>query len=344
LIYIPTFLSPKNSTINPTVINTFTCQINGNSCNKYRLRIYKNSDNTLIYDTTEITITALYDKDTLSVNIPANTMTANNEYKWTIQVFEGTLSATSGETLVKAYGSATVTLTVPATITAKTYNFTSTFTHPQSIGIKKFKYILMDSNNTIITDTGYQFSGKLKFTYSGFLNNTSYKIECKVVDQNDIEVSSGVKTFSVAYSQPSLNVKPTTVLLKDKSAIKVMWQTGVQINGVVSGSGTFINDFMTGGNHGYKINASSSLSYDIDIPEEFLCTATCVLSSNYNGVICSLDNDYTIGYEDGRFYFNNSGIKAYGMPRTIPESPFIIAIKPTYIIIKTSTYMDIIKT
>lgn len=341
MIYIPTFLSPKNSTINPTVINTFTCQINGNSCNKYRLRIYKNSDNTLIYDTTEITITALYDKDTLSVNIPANTMIANNEYKWTIQVFEGTLSATSGETLVKAYGSATVTLTVPATINSKTYEFTSIFSHPQSIGIKKFKYILLDNDNNLITDTGYQFSGKLKFIYNGFLNNTSYKIECKVVDQNDIEVSSGIKTFTVSYSQPSLNIKPTTEILKDKSAIKIKWSNATQRNGTATGTTSFVNDFITTGNHGYQLGNDGTLEYILDIPIDF----TCVYKISATGAFyCELGTTYTIGYDGERFYFNNNGITVSGLPRTLPSSPFIIAIKPTYVIIKTDDYTEILKT
>lgn len=254
-LYISTLMTPKNSTIDATTIQTFSAQMNGSIITAYQIKIYNNDSGTLLYDTTKITLgTPLYDGSTLNVSIPANSITNSQNCKWTLTVWDNASNSTiTGETFFKTYGTATVSMTIPSTINSQTYTAMATYSHPQNIGIKKFHFVLYDVNNNILQDSGYIFSANLTYIFNGFINGTTYQIECIVTDQNDIIVSSGKKSFTISYSQPNVDIVPNVTVLNDSGALQVVWGQAVQLAGTISGTYSYINNFIKNNNKALQL-------------------------------------------------------------------------------------------
>lgn len=336
MIYLPTNFSPKNETRNMSTIQIFSAQINGTICTDYQLVIKNNDTNATLYDSTKIHLTTpLYDKNILNHSIPANTITNGLNCKWILTVFENANSVTSGEVFFKTYGNPTVVLTVPSTINSQTHTFTSVYSHPQNISIKKFRYLLYDNEDYIIDESEYFYSSNLTYTFDGFLNNNTYKSECQVIDQNDINISSGKQTFNVTYSQPSVSIIPNVNVYQDKSAMKVTWGNAVQIEGSITGTSSYINDFIKINNKAlYLDSISSKLSYNVNIPIDCNIKFKIQFSAGFTGLFCSLGNDdYKIGYDGTRFYFNNKGSLIYSQLMELPTEPVYINIRPTDVFI-----------
>jgi hypothetical protein len=252
-IYRPSFLSPASSTVDMTEVNTFTAQINGTKATSYKVLIYK-LDNTLIHDSGQINLSPyLYDKQTLSYNVPVIAGMNGQQLKWTLTTYEGINLATSRETPFYAYTTPTVTMTVPATITENQYTFDIVYTQTESIDAQKWKLLLYDSTSTLLEDTGWNYGGELKYTFSVFTNGESYKIKAIVINQADVEIESSLYSFTVTYSAPNTTIVPTTTLLCDESAIQIDWYEPVQSIGVVTGQSAYIDNFMITNNHGLAL-------------------------------------------------------------------------------------------
>lgn len=336
MIYLSTNMAPKNSTINPTVSNVFSATMNGSIITAYRIYIYNNDTGTQLYDTTKVTLgTSLYDKSTLNVTIPANSISANQNCKWTLTVYDNASNSTlTGEVFFKSYGVAIITMTIPSSVTSQTYTPIATYSHPQSIAIKKFKFILYDSSSIILKDSGYIFSANLTYVFDGFINGSIYSIECIVTDQNDIVSSSGIKTFTVSYSPPSISIIPNASVFPDLGAVQVVWGQAIQIVGTVTGTSSYSNNFIRNNNKSLQIDSSSNISYTINIPLQFNLKFKILFSTGFTGVFCSLgNNDYQIGYDGTRFYFNNKGITVYGLITSLPTVPIYVDVRPTDILV-----------
>jgi len=337
LIYLSTNMIPKNSTINPTISNIFSAVMNGSIITAYRIYIYNNDSGTLLYDSTKITLGApLYDKSILNITLPANTITANQNCKWVLTVFDNANnSTTTGEVFFKSYGISTVSMAIPVTINSQTYTPIATYSHPQSIAIKKFKFVLYDSSNiSVLKDSGYIFSANLTYVFNGFLNGSTYSIECIVVDQNDIISTTGKKTFTVSYSLPNLNIIPNASVFKDLSAIQLVWGQAIQIVGTPNGTYSYANNIIRNNNKALQLDSTSNISYSINIPLKFNAKFKILFSVGFIGVFCSLgNNDYQIGYDGTHFYFNNKGIIIYGLATTLPTIPIYVDIRPTDILV-----------
>lgn len=336
-IYIPSFFSPEYKSLDMTLNQTFTAQVNGLKYTDYRLVIKKVSDNTVVYDSTKLSLSpVLYDKQTLSHLISANSIsnTGTDSYKWILQVWNGSENVTSGETLFYAESLPVIGLTIPTTVTSKSISLISTYMQTEGISPKKFKYIWYDNLDNIIKDTGWIFSGNLSYDFDGLDNNSSYKIECMIETLSGVIGTSGKKAFAVTYVQPSLTIVPETTLLPNLSAIKVKWSKVITRVGATTGTTSYIPNFLKDGNYGLQIDADSKLEYNFTIPKDFTVTNITKFPVGFSGIFCQLDSDYSIGYDGSRFYFNNAGIIEYGTAVSIDVNPFFICIRPTSIIIK----------
>lgn len=341
-IYLSTFLSPKNSCIDMATNQDFSCQVNGTVITDYQIIIYKVSDNTVLYDSTKLHLTtSLYDKETLTHTITGGTVTYRGACKWTIKTYSSALYTTTTETLFYNQTTPTLTFSPSSTITSKLCDFTATYAQTESIALKRFKFIWADSASVEIEDSDWIYSANIHYEFDGFTNGTSYKVKCITEDQLGIIVDSGYKDFTVSYTPPSLTISPTVTLLADKSAIKIEWSNVTQILGVVSGTSSYVDDFLVTNNHGLQLDASSSIEFTLDIPEEFTTTIVYQPDATFtSGIMVRLGTDYDIGYDGTRFYFNNGGTAVYGIPITLPTTPFLIAIRSQDVLICDITSID----
>lgn len=349
-IYTPSLLKPNNTSLDMSVEQVFTAQVNasGGKYTHYQIIIKKVSDNSTVYDSTKLELSPyLYDKQILSHTISGGTIsnTGTDAYKYTIQVWNGSETVTTGETLFYAHTTPLVELIIPATVTSKTLTVTATYTQTENIPLKKFKYIWYRYDNSIIEDTGWSFSGNFTHTFDGLSNDTTYSIECFIENQYGVITSSGKQSFNVEYIQPSLYIIPTTTVMDDTASILVDWSQSItQVIGVVTGDYEYVEDFMVEGNYGLKLNNGSKIDFEVFIPEDFTLIIVYNPDGFTSGVMISLDDgDYIVGYNSGRFYFNNNGIECYGIKRTLPSTPFLIAIRSQDVYIITDDYIEWLK-
>lgn len=339
MLYTPTFLNPRNNTIDPSVNNTFSCQINGTKCVAYEIFIMKNSDNSQVYTSTKVDLAeTLYDKDILEHEVPADTLliATATEYKWKIKTYYNTTDySESGEAFFTAFGTPTIEFDnfIPI-VTTQSYEFIINYTHPQDVAIRKFKFILYDNNNEILEETEWRFSGNIRHTFEGFINESQYGVKCIVEDQNGITVETDIQTFTIEYGELTVPSFPTVKQKEELSAVEIEWYAKQIIGQVEGGSHIYLNNFMVEGNNALELGEDAILNFNFDIPKDFSLTFYIKLDTDFQGVFCKLNDSYYIGYENDRFYFHNNGVNIYGIPRSIPAYPFYVVVNPTEVIIK----------
>ena len=339
-LYQPNYLVPNGNTIDPSQENIFSCKIQGSICIAYDLTIYLNSDSSIIHNTTKITLpTPLYNNQTLEVAIASAVLTAGTEYKWRIKLYwDSTNFIESGEIFFKAYNSPTLSLTVPATINSNNYTFAPDYAQAQDVGVKYFIAYLFDVNGVQLATSDKVYSANVQYNFDGFISDNSYKVQFIVIDQNDMQANSGVKSFDVSYSEPSINIKPSVELLTDSNSIRIRWGNAVQITGQSTGTFSYSSDLFFLGSTEVAIDAASTVFYEVDIPQQFTALHKTILPSGFTGKILELydiDNGevYTVGYDGVHFYYIIDG-HTYVIPRELPTNAILLAVRPTNIYIK----------
>lgn len=341
-IYQSTNLVPRNNAIDASVDNNFTCQVNGTLIDKYRLRIFLVSNNNLVYDSMEQTITpALVDKDTLTVLVPAASgMSNGNEYKWSIQTFEGSNSATSIEISFFANTNPVVTLTVPDPITTQSHTFTPVYTQAEGIPIEESYFIFSDGQGNQILRTPDNLTGNLSYTFNGFLSGESYQVQFFWLNARGVSDSTPINNFSVTYSAPNINIKPTPTQDRNTSIINIAWSNIVVIPGVSTGTFSYIDNFGYQGNSALDLDANSTVSWDVNIPEQFSTIFRIQLQAGFTGdlpehIIGS--STYRVGYDGTRWYFNNRGAQGFSQPIALSTNILFIVVRPTDVVIYDKT-------
>jgi hypothetical protein len=87
----------------------------------------------------------------------------------------------------------------------------------------------------------------------------------------------------------------------------------------------------------------SSVEYSETIPQDFTATFFLRLPSTFTGIFMELDDDYKIGYNGERFYYQRGYRYTAGQKRTLPTVDFRVGVKGTEIVISTDDYIEILK-
>lgn len=349
-LYRSTFLSPSNTEIDMNNNQIFSAICNGTTITTYRIVIRK-MDNTLLYDTGTITLgSPLYDKETLIHTITGGTVTYKGEVKWVLTVGNGSTIADSNEIPFWNFTIPAYTMTVPATITTKSYEFVATYSQLEGVSMQRFKFIWYDDSDEILQDSDWIYSANTRYTFDGFITGETYKVESVVTTEYNLEVTTGKKTFDILYSEPNLIIKPDVTTnnyrcdCADTSEVDVSWAEAVKIDGHSTGSINYVPDFIYEGDYGLHLSSGATVYWDVDIPLDFTCTFVLQLSTGFTGVFCKLTDigvEYSVGYDGNAFYFDNNGIIGYGLVHPITINPFLVAIRPTDIYVR---YLDILNT
>lgn len=300
MMYTPKFLSPKNKSIDASVDNVFTWKTQGEPQTDFQLKIYKNSDDTLVYDSTKLT-SALS-----TLTVPASTLSNILQYKWNVKTFGTTGDATSDYAFLATNNTPVVTLTVPPTLTTQTHKFVANYTQSENISIKKYRFILYDNTNGVIQDTDWIYGFTPEYLVDGLLNGKTYKIECLVVSQNEMEATSGKQTFSVAYALPDFprSIKITSDNIEGKNIIS--WDRLKQVTPIVTGVSSYVDGKFE---KGLKLEDGADITYSEKINEDFTLTWHTAPIVGFEGVILELDDSFVLGYENNKFYIINQNIK-----------------------------------
>lgn len=299
MIYKPKYLEPKNKAVDASVDNVFSWQSQGEPQTHYQLKIYE-LPNTLIYDSTKLA------GDDNEYTLPASSLTNNKEYKWTVETFGASGSATSNEVYLKTNAKPTVTLIVPASLTVQSYTIIATYAQTDGISMKQYKFIMYDDADNVIDDTGWLYDYSLTYILDGLISGNTYKVECLVVAQNGLDATSGKQSFTVSYLKPDATRSIITIPQNDRGSMLVRWDTLKQVTPVITGDYSYVEGKFE---KGLKLEDGSDITYTEDVEVYFTHQFYRQYPVNFTGVIQQMDDDFIIGYEDGRFYVVNQHLR-----------------------------------
>lgn len=221
MILKPSTISPNNLSINGTSPITFSWKQTGDRQTSYRLLINKNSDNSLIYDSTKLS----------SLNnfhiLTANTLTNGVQYKYTITNWNSLdESATSDWILLKASSTPTVSFTNlidNAEILNSAYTLTGAYSQLESVAIKTWQILLYDSSNNLLSYSPITFNNIIEYEFAGLTNNTGYSAEIQVVSQDNLLASTGKIHFTVRYETPKSAIALEAINKSNLGATELRW-------------------------------------------------------------------------------------------------------------------------
>lgn len=197
------------------------------------------------------------DTNNVSVKWSAWGLANNNEYKMEITQYWGTPTVNSGvpsypdsQTVTQWSGSVflaretpTVSINFSPALNSSgvggyaKQTFLGTIT-PSSTGINSVRWQLYQVKNgekIVLEDTGAINTGVIQYEYTGLKTGETYSINCIVVTQDNVEVSSGWQDFPVLYQEATNTGELTVKCLADDSNL-LSWQKALDVPGVFSPS------------------------------------------------------------------------------------------------------------
>ena len=192
--------------------------VGGSQVSANEVQVYKNSDNTLIYDNTTSQQYFL-----LNHIIPANTLTNGITYKIKIRSFDSSnnVSNWSDWIIIQCYSPIVLDITnIPNNSVYNNQQLvpTGTFTQSEGDTLKNYQYYLYDQNMNLLFQTSLIYDNLL--TYQSFVleNNTTYYIKLLVNSQAGATAQI-IRKFTTQYVTPTFSNLLT--LSNDKENAKV---------------------------------------------------------------------------------------------------------------------------
>ena len=86
----------------------------------------------------------------------------------------------------------------------------------------------------------------------------------------------------------------------------------------------------------------ASLTFDtgMDVPEEFTQIHYMKLPASFTGIFLKYDDSFKIGYNGTRFYYEKGYRIVGGIPRSLSDGLFKVAVKSSKVIIYTNDYTE----
>lgn len=194
---------------------------NGNQAFSNRLRIYKNSDSTLVYDQTQSSMQLYH---TLAANTDG--LLNGTQYRATIAVLDkdNTESAPSSPVLFYCYTKPTFLLNISENQIINNSMFVAEITYNQieDEPLKEFEINLFDSGmNQIFTSSTLYPSITKSAILSSLQDDTLYYVAASGVTLENTKLETGNIPFSVRYSTPTVFTKVELQNLSDSGQIKI---------------------------------------------------------------------------------------------------------------------------
>lgn len=322
-IYTPQNPSPRNEVRDMSLDQNITCTVDGIKYTDYQIRFYRVSDNVLVHDTTKINLaTPLANGQTLTHLLTGGTLTnsATESYKWTIQVWNGAETKTSREFQFFAKTTPVLTFTVPDPITSQSYEFTATLVQAEGDIVNNYTFELYDSQDVLIESSGSITDFNIQHTFEGFTNGDNLKVRLFGTTTGGQTFDSGLVSFTVAYSEPVIELVPNVTVDNDTSLVTVEIPEAIQIIGVDTPSGvTYEEKTIIGlGESGIQeytfdtvyLDSGQNVFFDVTVPLDFSLEYVWIPDSNdFTGKIIELGNeDYFIYFEDNKFFYTINGV------------------------------------
>lgn len=336
MLQFPYGVNPNNGiSLDGKNENEFSCIISGTVCTAYQITIMDNNTQTPVYNGEKNSVN-IYNGQELKMIVPADSFTNGKDLIWKVQLWTNIADIPSftregeGSKVTKTFVD---NITTPyyffksrstpivsienfvETIDDRKYSFIGNYSQSENSSIQYYIFNLYN-NGELIDTTDKVFSADLQYNFDGFISNEEYEIEFICVSQDNVEVTTGKKKFSVSYNAPILDVIPEVKVLKDYDAVQVEWQADKQSIPDSYGEYKIIKNFPFYGTNSVELYENSSIIYNKISDEKLLIDSSnfsVLMSTNLDddfiGEIISLYDDennyiYIVGFDGTNFYYN----------------------------------------
>lgn len=215
---------------------------------------------------------------------------------------------TSNDFYFRARTTAKLNLTtIPSVIDSKSYTFSATYTQAEDVGFKYYEWTIYNQEGSIISTSGTINSGKIEYTFDGFINGNTYGVGLVLENQDGEVLSVTPQYFNVSYALPELNNAPIATVNCEKTSIDLTWSPLLinQGEAISDQTGTtphynIVNNEPFYGGSSVDIDKGTNLSWYIGSKETFVYvpyeTTTFfhwhTNDPNFEGVIYRQEGEY----------------------------------------------------
>lgn len=342
-LYQPLIVYPAlNETVDSTSTVTFYLKIRGTQCIKYTIYIYDVATNTQQYTSTVTLGSTLYDGDQLDINVDMTALGADSYYWKILLYYDATNYITSKFYTFTASSPPSIAFSpvIPATIATPSKEFICAYTQAESVAVKYFTINLYDSTTTqaqitagtatYLQTSGKTWSNNVRYTFNGLISGQSYQVQCTGMTQGDVAFATALTSFAVSYVTPSSLAHPSAVL-NDDTSVTLDWGSIVAITGVVTGSSSYVTDYLYAGNTGLHLEVGADVAFDLDFSAPFTMHWICSPEAGFTGdmgeIVDTAGVNYIkLGYDGTKFYLNINGDYYYGAPEVLSTNPYKLGI------------------
>ncbi|OZB98007.1 hypothetical protein [Paenibacillus sp. XY044] len=234
-------------------------QVSGDLSVAYQVKIYKNADNALVYDSNKITSYAQ------NHVVPKNSISNGLEFKIQIIIWnQSNSSITSDFDIFQTSSKPVVTMNSIDTVGSPSYSFTATYTQLESIAIRSWVMYLYDINKNKIYQSPISTNPDISLLIENLQSGNTYYIETQATSAKGLTNTTGLIQFKVQYQQPDIKVNLTAENV-DNSGMKISWNT-VQIIGSTTKSPIYLSgEFIDLTDDTFSFSEGFSLSGDFTI-------------------------------------------------------------------------------
>ena len=194
---IPSFL-PFDATIDYEL--NFSIPSYSDQCVKNQIQIFKQSDNTLVYDS----ITTSFQ---LFSPILMNTLINGTNYQCQIRTYNinNNTSSWSAMTFFLVLSPMTLILSIPNIVLSQSLILNTTYSQLEFEPILSSKFILYDSQKNQILISPEIFGLPIQYEFDLLENNTNYFVTCQAISQHGLLGSTGYVGFMTQFISPRVN-------------------------------------------------------------------------------------------------------------------------------------------
>jgi|GEM_PF-4463633 len=302
----------------------------------YRVQIYLISD----------TSSAIHDSGVISSQNEFYDLTAlillnANDYVWKVTVVGNGQERTNVRfALFKTLATPTVTID-PIGAVSQFKNFTATYVQAQGVKVKTYQWTLYNDIDEILEVSPIILSETIEYEFSGFENGVTYKIDVRVVNQNNVTTTSTRESFTASYTLPEDSPSIEVTSRPEYTSIEVDYANIINLIGEVIGTFSYVDG---------KFNKSlrlddACLNVNLitrPIPQNFTITFWIKLDSSHDGDFWVLKKNneikYRVGYDSTlqRFYYRRNGREVYSDPiYELPDDYLLVGISSDTLYIRT---------
>lgn len=188
---------------------TFNFNVSGgDQVVKNRLIILKQSDNSVVYDNTQVTFAFRH-------IVPENTLENGEYYSASVTTYNASDEQSAPSLSIQFYCFTTPSfvfsnIPINRVISNSSYNFIVTYNQNESEHLRSYTFNLYDSERVLLTTTGIEYVSSsalplnINHTFSGLNDEATYYIEANGQTMHGMTITTGLILFSIQYEVPNV--------------------------------------------------------------------------------------------------------------------------------------------